>query len=173
MKNYIFILISLALSITGCSSSSTSDTYVRLSIEETDYEFNYVSFSAYKVNKENWRFIDLGQDPLNTNTVPAVPLGRIQWKMILNNIDELSGRGFDLRNVNERKLMPNVQFTLTKDLSVHADDDSTTILNITSIDGGYITGTFSGADWVYVSMTQDTSKRVNVMGSFHAELKTD
>ena len=170
-NTYAVFIFVLFIIITGCSKSSKiSDTYLQFSVEGKEYKLDHIVLDILKLNSDNWHFIGLGQDPMKTNIVTAVPTAGIQWRMRLGNVKELQGRKIDLSDMNDDKLLATAIFTLTQDIGVTPDINSEIKLEITAVSENYVEGTFAGKNLTYVSMSQDIYKKVDVSGSFRAKI---
>jgi hypothetical protein len=144
---------------------------VRFAVDGRSYEFEHVEFVAMRLPDANRYFLALGQDPAKVNIVTAVPSGAIQWRMELASVYDLVERDMDLSDVNDPELGVAMQLSLTDDVGVHQDVESSLRLRIANMEDGYVEGSFSAVRLSYVSMTQDVFRRVDVSGDFRAKLR--
>ena len=94
----------------------------------------------------------------------------IQWRMKLESLEQLVGQNLDLKTVDPNHIDPVVIFRMTQDLSVHGQQHSNIHFKIDRIEEGFVEGSFSGTDLMYVSRTKEVSHKVDVTAQFRMKL---
>ena len=125
MKGFVLIMLVALISIAGCSDSNKQDTYIKLDVAGTKYELSHAQFSIVDHGKNNWFYINLGQDIEEVNIITAIPSGGISLKMALNDKKELLYEEIDFDDLKDKGFEGLAEFTLTQDLSVGPGFEST------------------------------------------------
>lgn len=160
-------LIVLVASILACSGAS-SDTYLRFTTEGESYTVQHVDLLV--VDRPDWERKFFGLGPDLTEVGINTPNGSVQWRMSVDRVEDLAGREIDLSDVDDEDLGPVIQFALTEDVAVHPDRESTVVVQIGSVAEGYIEGTIEATRLVWVSMTLEGTRRVDLLASFRARI---
>ena len=155
--------ILFASSLLGCGNGE-SDTFVRFQVEGQTYEVKNPTFTVTRM-VENVHFMDLNYAPK-----PLVPGAMVQWRMRLESLEPLVGKNLHLKTVDPNHLDPTVIFRITQDLSVRGKKHSNIHFRIDRIKEGFIEGSFSGKDLLYISRTKEVTGKVDVTARFRAKL---
>lgn len=147
----------------GCGNGD-SDTFVRFEVEGQSYEVKNPAFTVTRM-VENVHFMDLNYVPK-----PLVPGAMVQWRMRLESLEPLVGKKLHLKTVDPNQLDPTVIFRITQDLSVRGKKHSNIHFKIDRIKEGFIEGSFSGKDLLYISRTKEVTGKVDVTARFRAKL---
>ncbi|OGW41689.1 MAG: hypothetical protein A2010_09785 [Nitrospirae bacterium GWD2_57_9] len=175
LSNNIFACLFLILLVGSCTKT-TNNSYLRFEVEGKQYQMGGIGFYYSKLPTANRYHFMIDYD---TQSYQKAPRGQIQWIMTSNSLEELLGKEIDLSTAaNEAKAGqyadPNVSFTLEKeDINVYpplTSEGNNLIIKINNIDSNYIEGSFSGSNLDYLSMSDNTSKSVNISGSFRAKI---
>ena len=162
-RNFLFAGILLAGLLLGCGTGD-SDTFVRFEVEGKSYEVKDPTLVVTRMPL-NMHFFDLTD--LSTRLVPGA---LVQWRMKLESLEQLVGENLDLKTVDPNHIEPVVIFRITQDLSVHGQQHSNIHLKIDRIEDDIVEGSFSGKDLVYVSRTQEMTRKVDVTAQFRVNL---
>jgi hypothetical protein len=165
-KNSWFAGILLTGLLLGCGTEA-SDTFVRFQVEGQSYEVKNPSLAVTRM-PFNMHFFDLTYPPK-----PLVPGATIQWRMKLESLEQLVGQNLHLKEVDPNHVAPVAIFRITPDLSVHGQQNSDIHLKIERIVEGFIEGSFSGKDLVFISRTKEERHKVDVTAEFRAKLITE
>jgi len=164
MSRKLFITgILLTSLLLGCGSSE-SDPFVRFQVEGQSYERKDPQFTVTRI-KNNLHMIDLTFYPMS-----SFPGANIQWRMNMESLDQLAGQNLDLNTVDSTKIGPLVIFKLTEDITAHAQQHSPMHFKIDRIAEDFIEGSFSGKEFMYVSMTKEVTHEVDVTAQFRLKL---
>ena len=147
----------------GCGKND-SDTFVRFQVEGKSFEVEYPTFMVTHI-KGDLHLMDLTHHPMN-----SIPGASIQWQMNLYSIEKLTGQNLNLNTVTTPAMPPLVIFQLTKDLSAHGQEHSDMHLKIEQVEENIIEGSFIGKDLMYVSMTTEITREVDVTAQFRVKL---
>lgn len=162
-KNILIVGILLASLLMGCGKSDT-DPFVRFQVEGQSYEVKDPTFMIIRI-KDHLHMLDLTHYPMN-----SAPGAMVQWRMNLESTENLTGQNLDLNTVDPTKIGPLALFRLTEDLSAHVQPHSKMHFKIDRIEEGIIEGSFSGKDFMYVSMTKEVTHEVDVTARFRVQL---
>jgi len=173
LNKSICALLAASFVIAGCTGSgNNSDTYLRFNIEDQLYELDHAILGLMGLRKDDWQFVEIGQDIVKVNTITTVPSASIQWRMKLKSLKALEGRVIDLDQVNDPEMAsPIALFRLTDDISAYNSVDSTITVTITTVSEDFVEGTFEGSGLTYGSDTRGHIKNVNVSGSYRAKIE--
>jgi hypothetical protein len=162
-KNSWFAGILLTGLLLGCGTDA-SDTFVRFQVEGQSYEVKNPTLVVTRM-PFNMHFLDLSYPPK-----PLVPGATIQWRMKLESLEQLVGQNLDLKDVDPNQVAPVAIFRITPDLSVQGQQKSDIHLKIERIVEGFIEGSFSGKDLVFISRTKEERHKVDVTAEFRVKL---
>ncbi len=162
-KNILIAGILLTSLLLGCGTSD-SDSFVRFQVEGQSYEVEDPTFMVTRI-KDKLHLMDLAHSPRS-----SVPGATIQWQMNLESMENLVGQNLDLNTVSAPTAPPMVIFQLTKDLTAHGQEHSGMHFKINRMKEGTIEGSFSGKDFMYVSMTKEVTHEVDVTAQFRVKL---
>ena len=162
-KNTLIVGILLTGLLLGCGQSD-SDPFVRFQVEGQSYEVADPTFMVTRI-KGDLHMMDLTHFPMN-----SVPGASIQWRMNLDSVEKLAGQNLDLNTVTTPAMPPLVIFQLTKDLTAHGQEHSGMHFKIDRVEEDIVEGSFSGKDFMYVSMTKEVTHEVNVTAQFRVKL---
>ncbi|MDH3257756.1 MAG: hypothetical protein OEM27_09055 [Nitrospinota bacterium] len=162
-RNILIAGILLAGLLMGCGKSD-SDPFVRFQVEGQSYEVKDPTFMVTRI-KGKLHLMDLTHFPKS-----SMPGASIQWQMNLDSVENLAGKNLDLNTVTPPAMPPLVIFQLTKDLTAHGQEQSDMHFKIDRIEEGMIEGSFSGKDFMYVSMTKEVTHEVDVTARFRVQL---
>lgn len=160
-KKFLLTGLLLAGLLFGCGSNST---YVRFQAEGKTYEVKGSTLTVTHM-LENVHFFDLTYYPMT-----AVPGAMVQWRMRLDSLEQLVGKNLDLNTVDPNKVEPLVLLRFSEDLSVQYQRNSKAHFKIERIEEGFIEGSFSGNDLVYVSKAKKVTGKVDITARFRAKL---
>jgi hypothetical protein len=165
MINKHFLIIGIVLTglLLSCGKSD-SDPFIRFQVEDQSYEVKDPTFMITRI-KDNLHMMDLTHFPKS-----SMPGATIQWQMNLDSVENLAGKNLDLNTVTTPGMPPLVIFQLTKDLTAHGQEQSDMHFKIDRIEEGMIEGSFSGKDFMYVSMTKEVTHEVDVTARFRVQL---
>ena len=163
-RKLIFTGILLVSLLLGCGTGD-SNSFVRFQVEGQSYEVKDPSFMVTRI-KDKLHLMDLTHVPAK-----SFPGATIQWRMNLESIEKLVGQNLDLNKVKATDAAPPLAiFQLTNDLSAYSQEHSDMHFKIDGIEEGMIEGSFSGKNFMYVSMTKQVSHEVDVTAQFRVEL---
>ncbi len=162
-KNILIAGILLTSLLLGCGTGD-NDTFVRFQVEGQHYEVKGPTLVVTRM-PFNMHFLDLTHLPAH-----LVPGAMIQWRMKLESLEQLVGQNLDLKTVDPNHIDPVVIFRMTQDLSVHGQQHSNIHFKIDRIEEGFVEGSFSGTDLMYVSRTKEVSHKVDVTAQFRMKL---
>ncbi len=162
-KNILIAGILLTSLLLGCGTSD-SDSFVRFQVEGQSYEVKDPTFMVTRI-KGQLHLMDFTHFPMS-----SVPGASIQWQMNLDSVENLAGQNLDLNTVTTPAMPPLVIFQLTKDLTAHGQEHSGMHFKIDRIEDRMIEGSFSGKDFMYVSMTKEVTHEVDVTAQFRVKL---
>jgi hypothetical protein len=157
-------LLVTSVGLAGCGGSE-ADGFVRVQAGGLEFTVAEPVFRVIRVRDELF-LVELAR-----RRPGAVPGATIQWQMQMRSLEDLFEGPLDLREVDTSGTGPMSVFTASDDLALHGQDSSGLTVELKQLGDDAVEGSFSGSQFVRVSMSRDGTEEVDIRARFRAELE--
>jgi hypothetical protein len=148
----------------GCGGSE-ADGFVRVEAGGLEFTVAEPVFRVIRVRDELF-LVELAQ-----RRPGVAPGATIQWQMQMRSLADLFEGPLDLWEVDASGMGPMSVFTASDDLAMHGQDSSGLTVQLEPLGDDAVEGSFSGSQFVRVSMSRDGTEEVDIRARFRAELE--